>query len=499
MEHRTTCSHEPAPQLEKVDERLTESAYQQQQQQQTPPYSIFSRQQKVWIIAIAAWAGWFSTASSFIYFPAVPFMATQMGVSVEQINLTVTSYLIASGVFPTITGSVADRYGRRITLLVSLSVYIVTNIGLATQRSFPVLLLLRMLQSMAISGGYSITYGVVADIASPAERGSYTGGVAVFLNTPPSLAPTISGLLLLRWTWPSIFWFLAISSAVVFVTMLIFLPETGRDVVGNGSRSPSSIKAPLINVLVPALQSEIQPERKSTSTAKAPNPLSAIFLLKDRGTLVVSICFGIYYMVHSCLQASLSTVFVDIYHVSGLVAGLIYIPFGVGCSIASFVAGRIVDHDYRVTAETHGFDISQSEPDSHLEFPIERARLRTCKYAILVCAPLIAVYGWTLQIKSHMAVPLSLQFLIGFSNQLLYTCLNTLLLDYWPGRGASVQAANNLVRCELAAAGLAVLDVMLRNMGPGWCFIVFAGIHVVTLAGFVMLELKGLSWRSRRG
>lgn len=44
-------------------------------------------------------------------------------------------------------------------------------------------------------------------------------------------------------------------------------------------------------------------------------------------------------MVHSCLQASLSTIFVDIYHVSGLVAGLVYIPFGVACMVASFLAG----------------------------------------------------------------------------------------------------------------------------------------------------------------
>lgn len=116
------------------------------------PYSAFTRQQKVWIIIVAAWAGWFSTASSFIYFPAIPFMAQQMNVSVQQINLTVTSYLIASGVFPTVTGSIADRYGRRITILVCLLVYIVTNISLAVQRSFPALFVLRMLQSAAISG-----------------------------------------------------------------------------------------------------------------------------------------------------------------------------------------------------------------------------------------------------------------------------------------------------------------------------------------------------------
>jgi len=123
----------------------------------SPPYSVFRPAQKRWIIFIAAWAGWFSTASSFIYFPAIPFMAHDMGVSIQTINLTVTSYMIASGIFPAITGNAADRYGRRITLLASLAVYTIANIGIAVQRSFTALFMLRMLQSAAISGMIMLT------------------------------------------------------------------------------------------------------------------------------------------------------------------------------------------------------------------------------------------------------------------------------------------------------------------------------------------------------
>ena len=154
------------------------------------------------------------------------------------------------------------------------------------------------------------------------------------------------------------------------------------------------------------------------SVAKCFNPFSSILVLRDPGTLTASICFGIYYMVHTCLQASLSTVFVDIYKVSGLVAGLVYVPFGVGCSIAAFVAGkksilskirrfagahlqtgRIVDRDYKITAEKFGVVIDRSAGDDLSSFPIERARLRSCKYSVFVCSLLVVAYGWTLQIK----------------------------------------------------------------------------------------------------
>lgn len=159
-------------------------------------YCAFSQKQKRWIIFIAATAGWFSTASSFIYFPAIPFLARDLEVTVQKINLTVTSYLIASGIFPFIVGNAADQYGRRPVLIVSIAVYVAVNIGLAIQRSFPTLLSLRMLQSAAISGienpnhahfeqfaeskgTFSFSYGVLGDITTPADRGGYVGFISI--------------------------------------------------------------------------------------------------------------------------------------------------------------------------------------------------------------------------------------------------------------------------------------------------------------------------------
>lgn len=119
------------------------------------PCAAFTTTQKKWIVFIAASAGWFSTASSFIYFPAIPFLARDLSASIEQVNLTVTSYLVSSGIFPSITGNASDRYGRRPLFILTLGVYVVVNIGLAIQQSFIALITLRMLQSAAISGRFT--------------------------------------------------------------------------------------------------------------------------------------------------------------------------------------------------------------------------------------------------------------------------------------------------------------------------------------------------------
>ena len=118
----------------------------------TSPYSVFSVWQKRYIIGLVALAGWFSTLSSFIYYPAISLIATDLHTSIARINLTVTSYMIVSAVAPAITGDAADIYGRRPLYLATLSMYVIANTCIAIQSSFVGLLLLRMLQSAGISG-----------------------------------------------------------------------------------------------------------------------------------------------------------------------------------------------------------------------------------------------------------------------------------------------------------------------------------------------------------
>ena len=154
-------------------------------------YSVFTRRQKNCIIGFAALGGWFSSVSSFVYFPAIPFLASDLHVSIQKVNLTVTAYLIMSGIFPTLMGNAADRLGRRPVFLAALAVYLGANIGLALQSHFAVLFVLRMLQSAGISGTFSIAYGVLGDLLTPAERGGYSG-VMAFLWVTRSFPVSLS-------------------------------------------------------------------------------------------------------------------------------------------------------------------------------------------------------------------------------------------------------------------------------------------------------------------
>ena len=79
---------------------------------------------------------------------------------------------------PTLVGDAADVLGRRPVYVVVLSLYMGANIAIVLANSYKALLGLRILQAIAISGTFSIAYGVITDVASPAERGSYASAVS---------------------------------------------------------------------------------------------------------------------------------------------------------------------------------------------------------------------------------------------------------------------------------------------------------------------------------
>jgi MFS family permease len=118
-------------------------------------YSVFTDREKWCISGLVSYAAFFSTLSSFIYYPAIPSMADSLSVSIEQINWTVTSYMSVATIGPMLIGDAADLHGRRLVYITVLSIYIATCVAIAAAKSYPALVGLRVVQALAISGRLS--------------------------------------------------------------------------------------------------------------------------------------------------------------------------------------------------------------------------------------------------------------------------------------------------------------------------------------------------------
>lgn len=84
----------------------------------------------------------------------------------------------------------------------------------------------------------------------------------------------------------------------------------------------------------------VSDERSRNQVAFKTAVLQYLNTLRQKDKLLVLSCQAILYMTYTCLLASLSTIFIDIYHFDELQAGLIYLPFGLGCTCMAYLAGK---------------------------------------------------------------------------------------------------------------------------------------------------------------
>ncbi|KAK8080886.1 Itaconate transport protein [Apiospora hydei] len=464
-----------------------------------PAYTVFSTKMIYWIVAMNCISAFISPTTANIYFPALPSIAKDLGVSIGQANLSLTTYMIFQALAPTIFGDLADAAGRRPAFIIAMVIYLGANIGLALQRNFAALLVFRMMQSGGSSGTIALVYGVVADIAPSSERGRYMGIVGAGITVGPSLGPVIGGLLTQYLGWPSVFWFCVIVSVVFLVPYILAVPETGRKIVGNGSIPPQGWNMTLLDYIrfrrLPVNESR-PPQAKRKFPI--PNPFNTLRVLGNKDMALVLGYNALIYVGFMTCTATLSTQFADIYHYNNIQLGLCYLPVGVACMTSSISQGFILDWNYRRTAKKLGVKIDRKRGDNLKDFPIERVRIQLIFPLILFGAAVYIAYGWVLQAELHVAVPLVLSFFIGLCVTGSFQIINTLIVDLYPEAPATATAANNFVRCLAGAVATAIIEILIGAWGRGWAYTFLALLFLIPSPILWVIQKNGPKWREER-
>ncbi|KAK8116982.1 MFS general substrate transporter [Apiospora kogelbergensis] len=451
-------------------------------------YSIFSNRQKGLIVLIVSVAATFSGFASNIYFPALPTIAEDLGVKIDLVNLTVTSYLIFQGLAPSLWGPVSDVKGRRIAYACTFVVFLGACIGLAETRNYATLIVLRCLQSAGSASTIAIGSGVIGDVTTRADRGSYMGIFQAGLLVPVAVGPIIGGALAgSSLGWRSIFWFLAIYGVSFLVALLVLLPETLRSRKHAGVRNTDTAA----NDVGPL------PPRKDID-------LTAPFCILARKHAAPLIIFlAVYYAVWQMSITAMSSLFKSQYGLSETQVGLTFIANGVGSMVGTLVTGKILDKDYgkvksaREAQIIEAQGISQSTAAEEDRFPIEKARLRLVPiFSITQCLSII-LFGWCIEFSSRVsiAIPIISTFITGWAVVSTQSVIMTYLVDVFPASSAAASASLNLARCLLAAGGTGFIMPMIDGIGVGWAFTTCAIVQISALSlVFVTWRFAG-KWR----
>lgn len=520
------------------------SALEAEPQAVVPPYSVFSTRSKRYVTYLLGYLCLISSLSATIYFPLIPFLAAQYSASIQAINLTITLYVVIQGIAPSFWSSTSDTLGRRPVFLATFIVFTAASVGICfAGRSFIALAFLRALQSIGGSAILSIAYGVISDLVTHSERGSMLGPMMASANLGPCLGPVIGGSVAYAsgdFLW--CFRTLAIvgGSAVMLVGWTF--PETNRRVVGNGSVRAKGVWQTWANLPVSYSRRSAQLDSRTLPTACAaddhvekatetpsamrnpvssprednqdnrpsepvgrgkfsiPNPFVSLRLIFYCDTFLVLFLAASPYAVWYLIQTAIPTIYGgNGYNFSDLAVGLAYLPGGLGVIVGGFLAGRLLDWNFRVVAIRAGVVVNKHAEQDMVNFPIEQARSRGSLVILLVSLCALVGFGWAVEYKVHPAVPLILQFYLGVKCTVLHQAYSALLVDIFPEKPSTAAASNNIVRCGLSAAAVAAMQPWVNVLQTGW-FFTMVGLLDAGLCGLAVVPLRqfGKRWRDKR-
>ena len=489
------------------------------------PYTVLPRFQQHSAIALVTAASWAAPFTAVLYLPLVPRLADQYHVSVQAINLTITVYLIFQAVAPWLLSTHSDTFGRRPVYIGAFTIATLASLGLVFVRTnYPALISLRALQSLGTSSILGVCFGVLSDLRPSSKRGKVFGYVLAFGNIGTAIGPVVGGAVASggrSTSWA--FWIMLIFSAAMLVAMVLLLPETARNVIGNGSIQDVWWNQPLYRMFS-MRRKEQQAELITTSEQAQPkrklafsNPLKSLAIMRFPDTALTLWQIGASYGTWYALQASIPVLYqASPYSISDSKIGLCYLPGAAGVVAAMYATGKVMDRNYKwaerrwLPSSTNATDNDEggetSSPDCFANdehditiFPIERARSRFCIPLLLISLLAIPGYGWAIQYHVHIAVPLILQCVIGFCNIWVNNVYCTLIVDVFPEATSTAATAGSIAKCACGAAAVAALEPLIKATSRGWFFTIVGLLYgVLSLTAVLLLERFGMKWRQGR-
>jgi multidrug resistance protein len=492
---RPAASGEPA--VEKVDHSNVLAS---------EDYSVFTVGQKRAIIFAGSFAAWFSPMTGSIYFPALDRIGEDLGVSDSAMSITVTTYLIMQGLAPMMIAGFSDSAGRRPAYILCFTIYMISNLALGLQNNYVALLVLRLTQSAGSSGTVALASGLVGDLITSSERGQYIAFSSLGSVLGPTLSPVIGGLLSQYLDWHWIFWFLLILSGAFFVPFFLFLPETSRKLVGDGSIPPPWTSWNLADALRHKnrakrgilVDMEKQTKLHENVRISFPNPLSTLVIFGSLEAVLVLLATGFALACFYAISTGAASVLSEVYHYDEVHIGLVFLSIGGGSIISAFTTGMIVDWNYARHAKRNGFPIAKNRSTDISNFPIERARVEIGLPCLLLGVLTVIGYGWIVDFNLSIAGPIVMLFLMGYALIAGFQSLNVLMVDLYPTQASSATAASNVVRCLLGAAASAAILPMSNAMGNGWAYTTLALMFLLSCGGLLVIMKYGISWRKTR-
>ncbi|MGF1735179.1 multidrug effflux MFS transporter [Photobacterium satsumensis] len=172
-----------------------------------------------------------------IYSPALGSIAQAFSVSYAQAAQTLSIYFSAFAIGVVVWGVMADKIGRRPTMLLGLLTYGLATLLAIQTDNFSVIMLARALSAFGIAVGSVVTQTMLRDSYNGEELGKVFSIMGMGISISPVLGMLLGGQLSQSGGYRAVFMALTVMAVLLFVYNLAKLPETQH------SKQPLQLKA----------------------------------------------------------------------------------------------------------------------------------------------------------------------------------------------------------------------------------------------------------------
>lgn len=293
---------------------------------------------------------------------ALPHMQSAMLSSQDQIIWVLTSYIIASAIMTPLSGWLAQRFGRKRVMTLSVAGFTLASLACGVSATLEELVLFRILQGMCGAGLVPLSQATMLDINPPERHGSAMALYGMGSILGPIVGPTLGGWLTDAYSWHWIFLINLPVGVIAFLLLSGFMtenpPERSRfDITGFALLSLSVACVQLIldrgqhldwfdswEIRIEATLAVAFAYLTIVHMALTPDPFIKPALLKDRNFALGSIISLVHGMLIFAVMALLAPMLQNLMGYTAMQTGLVTAPRGMGTMLAMMMVGRLVNH-----------------------------------------------------------------------------------------------------------------------------------------------------------
>lgn len=166
------------------------------------------------------------------YLPALPALGSYFTTSASMVQLTLTVSMIGLAIGQLFIGPLSDRYGRKMPLIVSLILFILSTVGCLGSTTIGQFLVFRFIQGIAGAGGVVISKSIATDLYEGKQLARFFSMLSSVQGLAPICAPVLGGLLLTVTDWRGIFQTLLVIGFLLLLTTTRFRESLETPVTG---------------------------------------------------------------------------------------------------------------------------------------------------------------------------------------------------------------------------------------------------------------------------